>query len=57
MRLKNHLNPARFMAIFTNKPPYQTLLLQMPILFIETPDPAFIGLLSVITTPEKFILQ
>jgi glucokinase len=57
MRLKNHLNRERFMTIFIDKPPYQTLLSKMPILFIETPDPAFIGLLSMINTPDKFILQ
>lgn len=57
MRLKNHLNQERFMAKFTDKPPYQTFLSQIPIMFIENTDPAFTGLLSVIATPEKFILQ
>jgi glucokinase len=54
-RLKDYLNPARFRAIFTQKPHYHTLLDKMPIGLIGAPDPAFLGLQAFIEKRTQFI--
>jgi glucokinase len=54
-RLINYLEPTRFMAHFTRKPPYENLLRTMPIMHIKTPDPAFLGLKALVTSSNKFV--